>query len=339
MLYLGMDVHFKRTSICALDENGKELLSREVKGPWPEVIAEVERIRDRSLDRVAVCFEASCASGFLHDRMRKVASRVVVANPSRVRLIFQSKRKNDRIDAKKLATLLFLDQVPSAYIPGYHVRAWRQTIEYRSRLIAKRTRVKNEIRALLRGHGLPSPYKLWNRKGLKWLSGLKFEHGLTELRLAMLLEELLSLHRKVKLVEKALKAEADLRPGVRLLMTIPGVGIRTAEALVAYIDDPNRFRNSKCIGAYFGLVPRLDSSAGHDRLGHITKEGPGTVRRLLVEASWYAIRRSKKIRAYFDRIVKDDPDRHKIGIVATAHYLARVSLAMLRTGECFEEAA
>jgi len=339
MLYLGLDVHIKRTSICVLDENGKEILSREVMGRWPEVIAEVERIRDQALDRIAVCFEASCPSGFLHDELRKVASRVVVANPSRVRLIFQSKRKNDRIDARKLATLLFLDQVPAAYVPGYDVRAWRQTIEYRSRLIAKRTRVKNEIRALLRAHGLPSPYKLWNRKGLEWLSGLEFKHGLTGLRLSLLLEELLSLHQKVKLVERALKQEADRRPGVRLLMTIPGVGIRTAEALVAYIDDPHRFHDSKSIGAYFGLVPRLDSSAGRDRLGHITKEGPGTGRRLLVEASWYAIRRSKKIGAFFDRIVNGDPDRRKIAIVATAHYLARVSLAMLKSGECFDEAA
>ena len=117
MLYLGLDVHFKRTSICGLDENGKELFSREVKGPLPEVIAEVKGIRDRSLDGIAVCFEASGSSGFLYDELRKVTSRVVVANPSRVRLIFQSKRKNDRIDAKKLATLLFLGQVPSAYGP------------------------------------------------------------------------------------------------------------------------------------------------------------------------------------------------------------------------------
>lgn len=123
--------------------------------------------------------------------------------------------------------------------------------------------------------------------------------------------------------------------GVALLKTIPGVGPRTAEAVCAYIDDPRRFRKTKCIGAYFGLVPCQDSSAGTNRLGHITREGPATARKLLVEAAWQGIRRSPTIRAGFERIAGGKDDRRKIALVATAHWLLRVMLAMLRSGEAW----
>jgi transposase len=123
-------------------------------------------------------------------------------------------------------------------------------------------------------------------------------------------------------------------PGVALLRTIPGVGLRTAEAFVAFVDDPNRFK-PKSIGAYFGIVPRQDASSDRNRLGRITKDGTAIVRGLLTEAAWQGIRRSASIRAVFERISGGDPDRKKRAIVATGHYLCRVMLGMLRTGEAW----
>ena len=140
-------------------------------------------------------------------------------------------------------------------------------------------------------------------------------------------------------VEEALGEIAQSQAGVNLLTEIPGVGIRTAEAVMAYVDDPHRFRSVKSIGSYFGLVPCQDQSAGKNQLGHLTRQGPATVRKLLTEASWQAIRRSKKIRAHFERIRQGNPERKRIALVATAHYLLRVMLAMLRTGEVWRAEA
>jgi transposase len=136
-------------------------------------------------------------------------------------------------------------------------------------------------------------------------------------------------------VEEELARMAQAHPGIQLLMTIPGVGIRTAEAFLAYVDDIKRFARNRQVGAYFGLVPCLDSSAGRDRLGHITADGPGTVRKLLTEAAWQGVRRDQTIHAYFEQVMHSDPDRKKIALVATAHYLCRVMAAMLRTGEAW----
>jgi transposase len=142
----------------------------------------------------------------------------------------------------------------------------------------------------------------------------------------------------IKRVEKKLGQIASEHAGVQLLMTIPGVGIRSAEAVTAYIDDPHRFHRIKAIGRYFGMVPSQDASAHSNRLGHITREGPSTVRHFAVEAAWQAIRRSVRVRGFYERVLRGDAGRKKIAIVATAHYLLRTMLAMLQTGEVWRYA-
>ena len=148
-----------------------------------------------------------------------------------------------------------------------------------------------------------------------------------------LLSELEHFHQQIKRVTRELDCLAAHHPGVHLLRTIPGVGPRTAEAVVAYIDDPRRFARIRSVGSYFGLTPCQDQSASRNRLGHITKNGPSTVRRLLVEAAWQSIRRSDQARAYFERLLNRKPERRKIAIVGVAHKLLRIMLAMLRSGE------
>src|SRR6185436_18709134 len=105
MYYVGLDVHAKQSSLCILDGNGKLVKRMEVKGPWTRLIEEVDRQVPRPF---AICYEASCGYGFLHDQFARRAERVSVAHPGQLRLIFRSKKKNDRVDGEKLAKLLYL---------------------------------------------------------------------------------------------------------------------------------------------------------------------------------------------------------------------------------------
>ena len=335
MQYVGMDVHWRQTTICILDENGRRVKTFSVRGPWQAVLEELGRIEGSW----AVCFEASCGYGWLYERLKRVAQKVVVAHPGQLRLIFRSKRKNDRVDAEKLAKLLYLDEVPPVYVPSVQVRSWRAIIEHRQKLLQERVRTKNQLRSLLRTHAIVAPRGLWTQKGLAWIEAQELPTSMDRLQRDILLERLGSLRGLMRRVEEALGEIAQSQAGVKLLMEIPGVGIRTAEAVLAYVDDPQRFTSIKSIGSYFGLVPCQDQSAGKNRLGHLTRQGPATVRKLLTEASWQAIRRSKKIRAHFERIRQGDPERKRIALVATAHYLLRVMLAMLRTGEVWRAEA
>lgn len=339
MLYVGMDHHVKRSSLAVLNEDGKRIWQGEVKGDTAAVVSAVRELGARYLEPVAVCFEASCGSGHLYDELAAVSRRVVVAHPGRLHLIFKSKRKNDRVDAQKLALLLLTDQVPEVYVPSGEVRDWRQLIVFRCHLVAKRTRVKNEIRSLLLSQGVKAPSRLWTKAGRQWLEGLSWPRKALAFKMGLLLSELTEVQERLRELERYLNAQARRHPGVELLQTIPGFGRRVAEAVMAYIDQPGRFPNSRVIGSYFGLVPSQDQSGSRNRLGHITKQGPSVVRGLLTEAAWMAVRKSATVRAYYEKRKGMDPDRKKIALIATAHYLLRVSLSMLKSGECWRESA
>jgi len=334
MLSVGLDIHTKHIALCVLSEAGHVVQRARVRG-----LEELLRLLKGLPDRFEVCYEASCGYGHYHDLLRPLAARVLVAHPGRLRLIFRSRDKNDRKDAERLAKLLYLGETPTAHVPSLDVRTWRELINCRSQVIAKRTRAKNALRALLRGAGVVPPKSpgLWTKKGLAWLRQLELPTASQQLRRDLLLEEVEALNGQVRRLEQELNRRAQQTPAVARLRSIPGVGIRTAEAVAAFIDDPQRFRHAKAVGRYFGLVPCQDQSGDKNRLGHITREGPAVVRRLVAEATWQAVRRSPAVRAFLERTHRGDPQRKKIAVVATAHYLVRVMWALRKRGTVWQE--
>jgi transposase len=224
-------------------------------------------------------------------------------------------------------------------VPALGVRTWRELSNCHSQVIAKRTRAKNTVRALLRSAGVVPPKQpgLWTKKGLAWLRQLALPTVSQQLRRDLLLEEIETLLRQVRRIEQQLNHQAEQTSAVAQLRSIPGVGVRTAEAVAAFVDDPHRFRHAKAVGRYFGLVPCQDQSGDRNRLGHITRDGAPVVRQLVAEAAWQAQRRSPTVRAYFERVQRGDPQRKKIALVATAHYLVRVMWAMRKRGTVWEE--
>src|SRR3954454_3860754 len=199
MFHVGLDIHSTRISICVLGETGQVVHRSQVRG-----IEEMLRVLKGLPDRFEVCYEASCGYGHYHDLLRPLAARVVVAHPGQLRLIFRSKTKNDRNDAERLAKLLYLGETPAVHVPSLEVRTWRELINCRSQVIAKRTRAKNTVRALLRSAGV-SPSKnpgLWTKKGLAWLRQLALPTASQQLRRDLLLEEIEGLILQVRRVEQ-----------------------------------------------------------------------------------------------------------------------------------------
>lgn len=331
MLKVGLDVHQGNSALCVLDDQGRIVERANLRGTPQRMLEWLKKINGP----FEICFEASTNYGWLSDELEKLASRVVVAHPGNLRLIFRSKQKNDRIDAERLAKLLYLGEVPAVYVPSIDVRDWRRAIVHRDRYVKSQTKCKVKIRALLRTYGVTGPKSLWTKKGRAWLRDLELPTEAAAFQRDELLDDLAYGMQRIKRVEARLKVIADRHPGVQLLQTIPGVGIRTAEAFVAYVDDPHRFK-PKSIGAYFGLVPSQDASGARNYMGRITKTGPSVVRGFLTEAAWQAVSKSDAIHAFFDRVHGGDRDRRKKAIVATAHHLCRVMLGMLRTGEVWQ---
>jgi transposase len=146
MYYVGLDVHHRTSTYFVLGEQGREVKCETVRGPWPKLLEHLATIREPW----TICFEATCGYGYLYRELSRLARRVVVAHLGQLSLIFRAKRKNDRIDARKLAKPLYLDEVPQAYVPGQDVQNWRELIEYRRRTVDRQTTCKNAIRSLLR---------------------------------------------------------------------------------------------------------------------------------------------------------------------------------------------
>lgn len=137
-----------------------------------------------------LCYEATNEYGYLYDNISKIAKTVQVAHPGHCRLIFRSKNKNDRIDAEKLAKLLYLDEVPTVYVPDINIRDWRRLITFRQNLVQENVRTKNRVRGLLRRTGVRTISGLWSKKGLSWLAELKFDMPVPDIELEMLLDDL-----------------------------------------------------------------------------------------------------------------------------------------------------
>ncbi len=334
MFYVGLDIHTKHITICVLNNDGKVHQRCQVRQ-----IDQMMGVLEKLPERFEVCYEASTGYGRFFELLVPVAARVLVAHPGLLRLIFRSKNKNDRRDALKLAKLLYLGEVPTVHVPVAEVRAWRELITFRRKLIEKRTRAKNGVRALLRTVGATAPQKpgLWTRGGMAWLERFEFDQPMHALKRDMLVEEIETLSKQIRRIEDELKRFSKDNVPVWQLRSIPGVGLRTAEAVVAFLDDPHRFANSKRVGAYFGLVPSQDQSGSTNRLGRITRDGSATVRHLLVEAAWQSARRSPTVKAFLERVQRGDPQRKKKAVVATAHYLVRVMWAMLKHGTLWQE--
>jgi len=277
-----------------------------------------------------LAFEVGTQAQWIASIVRPLARHVQVANPSLIPWLFRDGRKNDRLDARKLATLLYLKQLPTVHLPTAKISAWRALINHRRTLVKRRTMVKNQIRTIVRAFGHRCPFKnLWTHRGQTWLLSLELDDTRTVM-LTTLLDELTFFDQKIAAMETKLDAIAAVHPQVALLRTIPGVGPRTAEAIMAFADGAERFRDRRRFAGYFGMTPTEDSSGLVERHGHISKRGPSVVRWVLIEAAHQAIKRCPAFRAFYARVHRGKKDRAKKAIVAVGRKVLTVAYAMLR---------
>lgn len=292
-----------------------------------------------------VVIEICNLAGWICDLLRGLGVTVRVANPSddawRWRKV---RRKNDRGDALKIAQLAAMNQLREVYIPAAAVRQWRALIAFRQQLVRRRSQVKNHIRDLLVSEGqlLPRGAKCWTQLGRAHLEALArplaavSPEELWRGQLHTELRQLQGLQEELEKVEEKLHLLASADPRVALLRTVPGVGPRLAEAIVALVDRPERFHEANQVSAYIGMVPKeLDSGETHRR-GPITKHGSRLVRSLLVEVAWAALRYNSWARATYQRISGGKKSRRKIAIVAVGRRLLVRCWAMLRDGTCWQ---
>lgn len=303
--------------------------------------AEITKLLTRH-PQTLVVIEACANAGWVHDHAVAAGHTVKVANTAAEAWKFQHlKRKTDHDDAKRLAELEVIGQLPTVSLPDSVTRQRRMLIAARQELVGQRVRCQNRIRALFAGQGLPVPCgaRAWTVTGLagietqsKKLADCQPDElwrGLLNLAVA----QYRFLVEQIDQTEKQLDSLASKDEATQLLESIPGVGPRTAEAVAAHLCDAKRFATAKQVGAYAGLVPKQYQSGVTDRKGRITRRGPGVLRKLLVECVWCMLRYNGWARAQYARLAGGSVSRKKPAIVALARKLLVRCWAMLRDGK------
>lgn len=297
-------------------------------------------LQDQKPDRLVL--ESGPAAGWICDLAATLSIPTQVANTNDERWNYKrSKKKNDRIDALKVAQMSELNCLPQVHVPAPRVRQWRELINYRHGLVDRRTAIKNNIRAIFdrRGEHLPSGTRAWSIPGLNDLRAESREPAqctrleLWRGQLHLELEQLEFLEKHLAILEKQLDELARADERVKLVKTAPCVGPRLGELVVAVLDDPHRFKNGRQVGAYSGLSPRQWQSGETLHEGHISHMGNPILREILVEVSWLGIRTNGWMKQVYEDVRRGSDKRKKIAIVAVARRLLVRLWAMLRDGK------
>ena len=291
--------------------------------------------------------EACSICGWVADLAESLGIAVRVANVLGEAWKWRKvKRKTDRDDALKLAKLAATDQLPTVHIPKQNVRQHRALIRYRHALIDRRTGIKNTIRSLLDAQGLSLPgrsrgWTIASINDLKKLARPLHEcdmHNLWRGQLDLELRMFEAVSALIKEADKKLDAIAAKDERVTRLRTIPQVGARLAELVVTTLDDARRFKNARQVSAYAGLVPKQYQSGQMNRMGRITGQGPGLLRRVLVQVAWGLQRRTEtRGHAIFERLCHGQRTRRKQAVVALARKILIWCWALLRDGSDWDE--
>ena len=296
---IGLDVHRDFAQV-AIWENGR---IRDAG----RVATSPERLREfattlRRTDRVAL--EATMNTAAIAALLAERAGEVVVSNPFKTRVIAEAKIKTDKVDARVLAELLAADYLPSVWQADEATKALRRQVGQHIALVRQRTRVKNQVQAILARNLLPRcPFTdLFGIKGRRWLGDQ--EMAADERRTVhSLLRQLDFAGEELKLVDAELARFALDNGNARRLMTIPGVDMAVAVAIVATVGDFSRFESPDKLVSYVGLNPSVRQSGGLPAThGRISKQGRAWARGMLVEAAHAASHTPGPLHAFFERV-------------------------------------
>jgi transposase len=283
-LTIGMDLGDRFTYYCVLDEAGEVMVEQKLATTKPAMKQVFGRI-----PRSRVALETGAHSPWVSRQLTQLGHEVIVAHARNVRLIGESSRKDDRLDARMLARLARLD--PRLLSPVKHRSAQAQAhltvIRARAALVGARTALVNSARGLAKSYG-----ERLRKCGTQQVSQ-DLAAGLSaELRVALepLLAEVTSLNQRIAEYDRRIEQIAkEVRPEVALLKQVKGVGTLIALTYVLTVGDPHRFRRSRDVGCYLGLRPGRRNSGSSQPQLHISKEGDRYLRTLMVQGAHYIL--------------------------------------------------
>src|SRR6266700_1938102 len=322
MIHVGVDLHQRFCYMTALEARGKIVQAGPVTN---ERLALRKYFRQFRGQEVQVAVEACGFWPAFREVVEPEVTRLVLVHPQRVKAIASAKLKNDRVDSQTLAHLLRCDLLPESWKADRETQARRQQVRLRTTLVRQRTRLKNQVHAVLHQQGLRSPVTdLFGKRGRLWLAEVKLpEQARESVQACWRMIDHYGEEIQKQNLQLSEKAKDDER--VEWLLTIPGIGECSAMMLLAEIGDLGRFGSKEALCSYAGKVAR----------GGITRQGSSALRWIMVEAAQVATRCSPAAKRYYERLLRK---KHKhVARVALARKLLIAVYALLHDGVAFDE--
>jgi len=316
---IGVDREAAETMTVRNTQEGREKLFQHLK----------ELAREYEGARILVSYEASPIGFGIYDECVAAGIDCHILAPTKMpKSPRDRKSKHDRADAQRIFELLkghvlAGNALPDIWIPDHQTRDDREIV--RSRLDAgeKLAAVKTQVQTLLKRNHVQRPESVrrcWRKSHYKWLGEVELKPG-AHIALSSLLRQISSLEEEIRVldnqIEEMSQTERYRLAAEALFVQIKGVGLLTAMVFLAEIGDMRRFSNRKQVGSFLGLAPSCrESGEESDRKGHITREGPARLRKILCQAAWVRIIYDEKEARVYERIVQKNPKHKKIAIVA-----------------------
>ena len=280
--FAGLDVSVKLTSLCIVDETGRIIREAKIESD-PDALLQVLKNGAYHFKRIGL--EAGPLSQWLFSALAEAGLPVICVETRHMRAALKAQiNKTDRNDARGMAQMMRAGLYRPVHVKTVRSQKLRMLLTHRKLLQSKAIAIENDLRATLRNFGL--------KVGMA--GAVKFEARIKELvenipDLAILVEPLLIVRRTLReqfgIVHRRLLAVVRQDEVCRRLMTVPGVGPVVALTYRSTVDVPARFRNSKAVGAVFGLTPSKYQSGEIDRTGAISRCGDEMMRVMLYEAA------------------------------------------------------
>jgi transposase len=298
-VYVGIDVHRKRSQVAVINQSGEVLTNRNV----PNGVEPILKVIGGLPPGTPTAFEAAFGTGWLVELLEDYGFAPHLVHSSRCKAIASARLKNDKVDAAILAQLLRADLLPEAWIAPPPVRQLRALLRHRVALVRLRTLLRNRIHAIVADHGHDRPGGgYWTGPGRAWLSSLVLPAVSREL-VDDDLGLIDALQDRIDRLDWEIHQRARSDPRVKVLTQLPGIGPFTALVILAEIGDVSRFTSARKLASWAGLTPTVRGSDRVAHYGHISKEGSVWLRWVLCEAAQTA-KRHPQFAASFQAIAK-----------------------------------
>ena len=331
MNYCGIDIAMKSSYIYITDQHGSKKTSGEIETTYMSL---TKRLRPYLRGGLKIAIEAGNQTAWIYDCLVHLGAEVNVVSPAKVKLIAESRRKTDKIDAKILAELLRIDGLPEpVHMPGKETRSLRGLLVARRQLINARTKICNVVRGMLRQEGIQlasrylATFKGW--QALLEHEGYDCDH--IPAVLGAYYESFVALTRSIQAMDRQLAQRERNDSRAERLQTIPKVGRIASLSFLAAVDDVQRFSSSRKLVRYSGLCPTVRSSGDRTEYGSISREGRSELRAVWVQiAHLVTMDRSRdtaRLRRWFSKVAKCRG--RKTAVVALARKLLTIAYRLL----------